>query len=49
MILVFNYVYNKFLIFGKNQFFITTTNPIKDDVKNTVGLALVERITRAHK
>jgi phospholipase D1/2 len=34
----------------ENQFFITTTDPIKDDkVKNTIGLELVNRIVKAHK
>ncbi len=36
-------------IYIENQFFITTTNPAKDDVKNTIGLALAERIIRAHQ
>lgn len=35
-------------IYIENQFFITTTNPAKDDVKNTIGLALVDKITEAH-
>ncbi len=36
-------------IYIENQFFITTTNPDKDEVKNTIGLALVEKIVDAHK
>jgi phospholipase D1/2 len=37
-------------IYIENQFFITTTDPIKDDkVKNTIGLELVNRIVKAHK
>jgi phospholipase D1/2 len=35
-------------IYIENQFFVTTTNPIKDEVKNTIGDALVKRIKRAH-
>lgn len=37
-------------IYMENQFFITTANPEKDNqVKNTIGLALVDRIKRAHE
>jgi phospholipase D1/2 len=41
---------SKYYIYIENQFFITTTDPIKDDdVKNTIGLELVNRIVKAHK
>jgi hypothetical protein len=34
----------------KNQFFVTTTDPNRDnEVKNTIGLELVNRIKRAHQ
>lgn len=35
-------------IYIENQFFVTTTNPIKDEVKNMVGHALATRIKKAH-
>lgn len=36
-------------IYIENQFFVTTTNPTKDEVKNMIGLALVNRIKKAHQ
>lgn len=35
-------------IYIENQFFVTTTNPVKDEVKNMVGYALVNRIKKAY-
>ena len=37
-------------IYIENQFFVTTCNPSKDNVcKNEIGLALFNRISRAHE
>jgi phospholipase D1/2 len=36
-------------IYIENQFFITTTDGSKDEVKNEIGLALAERIKAAYE
>lgn len=36
-------------IYIENQFFVTTTNPVKDEVKNMIGYALAQRIKKAHE
>ncbi len=39
----------KHFIYIENQFFITTTDGTKDEVKNEIGLALAQRIKAAHE
>jgi hypothetical protein len=43
--------YSHFIYFSqKNQFFVTTSNPNKDkEVKNEIGLYLVNRIVKAYE